>query len=443
MLTIEELRAAAQDGTIDSVAVCTPDLQGKLMGKRVPVASFLEHPAIEVSCSIFVYDNEQNVHEGFPEIGARNGWADTEARADLATLRRAAHIDRSAICLADLWWSAERPVEISPRRILRTQVERAVADGLVPVAAVETEFYLFGETYEQCRERGYRGLRPLHATAQDYGLSRANRDEDFLGDLRRTLAASGLPVDSVKTEIGPAQYEVTLCSANALEAADRIALAKLVTREVAAKHGRAATFMARLDHVNAGNSGHLHLSFADPDGRNLFDLDGSALSDLGRHAIGGIMARAPELMLLVCPYVNSYKRLDPANFVTASLDWGFEGRTVPLRVVGHGPSRNFEYRICGADANFYLALAGLVAAALDGIAGATEPFHPGSVEAAAVGDLPDDLRDAIDRWAGSAWARATFGDLVVDTIAVAARHELAAHAREVSDIELRRGFEWV
>lgn len=444
MLSLEELRAAVASGAIDSVAIVTPDLQGKLMGKRVPATRFLDAlPAgIEISCSIFVYDDEQNVNEGFPEIGAQNGWADTAGVPDLASLRAMPHVDRSAIVFCDLWWSPERRVEVSPRTMLRAQLERAAERKLIPWAAVEWEFYLYADTFEEARALGYRGLTPLHATHQDYAIYRADRDEPVLGALRRAFDGSGIPVESVKAEMGYGQYEITFAPADALEAADRASLAKLYTREIAAQHGLAATFMARLDQADMGSSGHVHLSFADATGTNLFDPDGHALSELGRHAVGGIMRRAPELMLLACPYVNSYKRLDPANFVTASLDIGDEGRTTPFRVVGHGRSRNVEYRIPGADINPYLMLAGITAAALDGIEQRTEPFTAGSPAAATVGDLPDNLRDAVDRWAASEWARETFGDSVVDTLAVAGRHELAVFAREVSDLELRRGFEW-
>jgi glutamine synthetase len=443
-LSLDELRTAAERGEIDSVTIVTPDLAGKLMGKRVGVDRFLAGlpDSVEVSCSIFVYDNEQAVLEGFPEIGEQNGWADVAARPDLATLRRAAWVDHSATVMADLWWNAQRPVEISPRHVLRGQVDHAAAMGLEPWCSVELEFVLFAETYETARRRGYRRLRRPHDTASDYSAHRADRDEHLLGDLRRILTRSGLGIDSVKTELGPAQYEITLAATSALEAADAAALLKHATRVFAAGRDRSVSFMARLDHREAGNSGHVHISVRDPaSATNLFDSE-HGLSPLGRHFIGGVMHHAPDYMLLCCPYQNSYKRLDPENFVTAVLDYADAVRTTPLRVVGHGSNRNVEYRIPGADANPYLVLAAVIASGLDGIEHEREPFRPGSDAAAAVGDLPDTLPAAIERFTDSDWARRTFGDLVVDTLATRARHELAAHQREVSDVELRRGFEW-
>jgi len=170
VLSLSELQTAVADGSIDAVAIVTPDLQGKLMGKRIPARAFLDDPAhgIEVSCSIFVYDNEQNVNEGFPEIGEQNGWADTACIPDLATLRRAAHQDRAAFVLGDLWWSKDRRVEISPRNVLRAQCERAEAAGVTPWAAVEYEFFLFQETFEGAFATGERDLEPRPRTLTDY-----------------------------------------------------------------------------------------------------------------------------------------------------------------------------------------------------------------------------------------------------------------------------------
>jgi glutamine synthetase len=243
--------------------------------------------------------------------------------------------------------------------------------------------------------------------------------------------------------MGHGQYEITFEPTSALEAADRAALGKLFTREIAAQRGQCATFLARLAPASMGSSGHVHLSLSGAGGENLFDPDGTGLSEVGSQFIGGIMRRAPEFMALACPYVNSYKRLDPANFVTAALDYGAEGRTTPFRVCGHGRSRNVEYRIPGADGNPYLVLAAMVAAGLEGIETGAAPFAAGSAVADEVGNLPANLRDAVDRWQSSEWARSAFGDLVVDTLAVERRHELAVFDREISDIELRRGFEWV
>ncbi len=444
MLTLSELQAAVNAGTIDSVAIVTPDLQGKLMGKRIPAQAFLDAPhGIEVSSSIFIYDNEQNVNEGFPEIGEQNGWADTACVPDLDSLRHAVHLDRVALVLGDLWWSPERRVEVSPRNVLRAQCERASAAGYTPWAAVEYEFFVFADSFEEAFAKGYRNLEPVHRTQTDYSIYRVDRDEDLLGKLWRTFVASGIPVESIKSEMGHGQYEITFEPTSALNAADRAALGKLFTREVAAQTGRSATFLARLAPAGMGSSGHIHLSLAGAGGENLFDPDGTGLSQVGRQFIGGIMRRAPEFMVLACPYMNSYKRLDPANFVSASLDFGADGRTTPFRVCGRGTSRNVEYRIPGADGNPYLVLAAMVAAGLEGVETGAEPFEAGTAEAEAVGNLPDNLRDAVDRWESSEWARATFGDLVVDHIGVEKRHELDVFSREISDIELRRGFEWV
>ncbi len=195
MLSVNQLRTAVADGSVDTVAIATPDLQGKLMGKRVPADAFLRGlpKGIEVSCSIFVYDDEQNVNEGFPEIGAEIGWPDMACVPDLETIRRMPHLDRVALVMGDLWWTPARRVEISPRNVLRAQCERAAEAGVVPWAAVEYEFHLFADTYDEARARGYRDLRPRHSSHQDYALARVDRDDAVLGAMWRALAGGRHP----------------------------------------------------------------------------------------------------------------------------------------------------------------------------------------------------------------------------------------------------------
>jgi glutamine synthetase len=234
-----------------------------------------------------------------------------------------------------------------------------------------------------------------------------------------------------------------------MEMADRAALLKAIAKELAARAGLSVTFMARFDHRDAGNSGHTHLSLWDEGGeRNLFAGTGaepdSRLSSLGRSWLAGQLEHAPELMLLSGLSTNSYKRLDPDNFAPTTVAWGLDVRTVPFRVVGLGDATRIEYRIPGADANFYLVLAGLVASGLSGVERELPlELEPAESSVEVPGErIPTTLRDALARFEESVFARETFGDIVVDHLATTARHELAVHDREVTDIERRRYFEW-
>jgi glutamine synthetase len=448
-LTLEELRAEVGAGQIDTVVVAAPDLNGRLMGKRTPADLFLARlgGGIEVSSSVLVYDGDWEFSEGFPEIGAQNAWADMHAVPDLTTLRRWGHVDGTAIVLADCYGADHSPVEYAPRRILRKQLDRCSARGLMPVCAAETEFYFFAEDYESAADKQWHDMRRAHRSKSDYSVFRSDLDEPLLGAIRRHAISSGIPIDTAKQEWGNGQAELALTHCEALEAADRISLFKTLVKEVAQLHDRSVTFMARFDHRESGSSGHVHQSVWDPScERNLLvdEEEPSRLGDLGRWWLGGQMALAPELMPLFCPYVNSYKRLDPDAFGPATVSWGLDVRTVAFRVVGAGKSLNFENRIPGADANFYLAFAGMIAAGLHGIDQRIEPpGEPMRTSKEVPGEqLPASLPEALERFGQSAFTREALGANVVDHLVVAGRHELEVYAREVSDIERRRLFQW-
>ncbi|MGB2710672.1 MAG: glutamine synthetase family protein [Conexibacter sp.] len=448
-LTLEQLEADTASGAIDTVVVTSADIQGKLFGKRVPADLFVAElkDGIHLASATLIYDNDWAFLEGFPEIGAQNAWADMHTIPDLRTLRRYSHIERTAICLADCQWADHSPVEYLPRRILQRQLDACAELGYVPVCAAETEFFLFDESFDSAREKNWHDLARVHRTLPDYSIFRSNLDEQFMGLLRRHLIASGIPIESVKHEWGQGQNELALVYCEALEAADRITLFKSIVKEVADQQGKSATFMARYDHRESGSSGHVHQSLWSADlERNLLadDEDPSRLSELGRWWLGGQMALAPDLMPLFCPNVNSYKRLNLDTFGPTTMAWGLDVRTVPYRLVGSGRSMNFENRIPGADANFYLAIAGMVAAGLHGIEHRIEPpSEPVTTSESVPGEqLPITLPDALDRFEASEFARAALGEKVVEHLVVAGRHELDVYRREVSDIERRRYFQW-
>jgi len=342
----------------------------------VPADVFLERSrhGIHTSSINLIFDNDQAVLEGFPEIGQVNAWGDMRTVPDLASLRRYPHHERTAICLSYSYWEDGRTVEYLPRHVLRAQLERLTARGLQAMCAVEPEFYVFGDSYREAARKHWHELERLTSTLADYSIHRASVDEPFIGLLRRTAIEGGIPIECTKAEYGCVQHEVNLTYADAMEMADRATLLKAITKELATQAGISVTFMARFDHREAGNSGHTHLSIWDLDGeRNLFATNGegaasaASLSPLGRSWLAGQLAHLQELMLLAGMSVNSYKRLDFDNFAPTTVAWGIDVRTVPFRLVGERDATRIEYRIPGADANFYYVIAGLIAAGLDGL----------------------------------------------------------------------------
>jgi glutamine synthetase len=447
-LTRAELERLADAGEIESVIVATADIQGKLCGKSMPVRLFLSGGRMEVSSGPLTYDNDWNLLEGrFPALGHANGWADMHMHPDPRSLRRLATLDKTAIVMADGSWADGTHVEQLPRRALAHQLERAAERGLGVACAVEAEFYVFAEDYSSARAKNYASLTRVGDADADYSILRLAMVDPLLAEISRQCIASGVPVETVKHEWGRVQLELTLTYCDAMEAADRIALFKLIAKQVALRHGMVATFMARYSHEEGPSSGHVHQSVWDLErGASLMadEADDAALSTLGRQWLGGQMALANELMPLFAPNVNSYKRLrvDAASIGPATNAWSLDVRSVPFRLVGRGPSLHIEHRMPGADANFYLAIAGMVAAGLYGIDNDLEPIGEPVTTVSMPGEqLPRSLPEAIGLFQGSDRVREMLGDDLVDHLAAMAEHELEVFEREVTDVERRRSFE--
>jgi glutamine synthetase len=280
---------------------------------------------------------------------------------------------------------------------------------------------------------------PVGWYLEDYQLQQGARSERFHQEVRRHLNRSGVPVENSKGEWGLGQHEINVRYADVLDMADRHVVFKQCLKELADRMGLSVTFMAKPFTDRAGSSCHVHISLWRDDA-NAFADDAA---DLHRF-VGGVLAHAAEVMLLWAPTVNSYKRYVDGSWAPTRLAWSEDNRTAGIRLVGHGPARRVECRIPGADCNPYLALAALLAAGLDGIRNESipPPKFTGDVYAASeLPHVPHTLREATDAFASSAFARAAFGDDVVDHYTHYARTEQAQFDAAVTDWERRRYFE--
>jgi glutamine synthetase len=259
------------------------------------------------------------------------------------------------------------------------------------------------------------------------------------------MAGAGLQVESAKGECNLGQHEIAFKYTDALATCDNHALYKTGSKEIAAQEGMSLTFMAKYDE-REGNSCHIHLSFRAKDGQPVLAGEGQVhegLSAMGEAFIAGQLAHLEDLTMLLAPNINSYKRYVEGSFAPTAVKWGRDNRTCAFRLVGHGPSLRLECRVPGGDVNPYLAVAGLIAAGLDGIDRGLplEAPYAGNAYTEGARRVPQSLGDALALWEGSAWARDVFGDEVHDHYANMARVELAAYGRAVTDWERFRGFE--
>jgi glutamine synthetase len=446
MISLDELRRLAASGEIDTVILALTDMQGRLQGKRLSTEFFLDEVAHEFSegCNyLLAVDVDMNTVDGYQMSSWERGYGDFVMRPDMATLRRIPWHPATALVIADLTWLDGAPVVASPRQILRQQVDRLTERGLVAMAGTELEFVVYADSYEQASARNYRDLTPANDYHVDYSILGTSRIEPLLRRVRNGMTGAGLYVESVKGECNLGQHEIAFRYADVLTTCDNHSIYKTGAKEIAAQEGMSITFMAK-PNVREGNSCHIHLSLRGTDGAPVLAGDGPhGLSRLGEHFLAGQLAALRELTLLYAPNINSYKRYVPGSFAPTSVRWGVDNRTCALRLVGHGLSLRAENRTPGGDVNPYLALAGMIAAGLNGIDRELplEPAFEGNAYADTSVRVPHTLRDAVDLWEKSELAEAAFGAEVKAHYANYGRVELAAYDAAVTDWELRRGFE--
>lgn len=330
-----------------------------------------------------------------------------------------------------------------PRAILSRVTKALAADGMTAVMACELEFYLFDQQRAPDGSpqlaRQYYGDRPDNT--QVYGLYELEQLQDFLDDLYRACDLQGIPARTAISEYAPGQLEITLQHrTNALQAVDEAVRYKRLVKGVANAHGMMACFMAKPLQSLAGNGMHMHLSLNDAAGNNLMADEHPEGTPLLRHAIAGMGKYLPDSLAIFCPHANSFRRFQANSYAPLAPTWGVNNRTVSFRVPG-GPaaSRHIEHRICGADANPYLAAASILAAAHSGIRQQLDPGPAvtGNGYALASAPLPTQWHTAQEAFADSEWAEAAFGEDFCRIYRAVKRQEAAEFAAEVGEQDWR------
>jgi glutamine synthetase len=440
-VTVEELKKAVADGTVDTVLLAIADMEGRLQGKRLTASHFLddvlEHGA-EGCNYLLAVDVDMETVGGYAMSSWDTGYGDFQMRPDLETLRPVPWHPGTAMLMADLEWEDGREVVASPRQILRRQLARLAERGLTANAGTELEFIVFRDTYESAWRKGFQGLEPANLYNIDYSLLGSARVEPLIRRIRNEMAAAGLTVENSKGECNLGQHEINFRYDEALRSADHHAIYKNGAKEIAAQEGQSISFMAKFNE-REGNSCHIHCSLAGDGGANVFAADQALFESF----IAGQIACMKELTLFYAPHINSYKRFAAGSFAPTAIAWGRDNRTCSLRVVGHGEALRVENRLPGADVNPYLALSAMIAAGLHGVENGLElePVFEGNAYDSDKPRVPHNIYEARHAFAASDVARDAFGAEVVDHYLNRAQVEIDAFESAVTDWERFRGFE--
>ena len=442
MLTVEELRVDVDSGAIDTVIAAFTDMQGRLMGKRLDAEFFLselDHGHGSEGCNyLLALDMEMDPVPGYAMASWERGYGDFGLKPDVGTLRRIPWHEATVMVQCDVEWHDGTPVAASPRQVLKAQVEKALAQGYDAMFGSELEFFLFRESYAEAHAKHYHDLTPSVPYVLDYHILGAGYDEPFLREVRTSMKAAGMIVESSKGEAWAGQHEINFRFAPALKAADDHVVYKTGIKEIAYQRGSSVTFMAKPHHDWVGSSCHIHSSLWQ-DGKAAF----AGEPDVFKHYLAGQIACAADLAVFIAPTVNSYKRFAAGSWAPTTLAWGYDNRTCGFRIVGHGSALRAETRIPGADANPYLAFAALLGAGLYGIEHEL-PLGPALEGNAYVSDaerFPHAMREAVARIEESTVAREILGDEVVEHYLNYARTEQELFDKTVTGYERERMFE--
>lgn len=442
--TPEDVEAFLDAAGVRFFKLALVDVDGVLRGKMVSREKLRSSLRKGLGfCDVVMgWDIGDQLYPGGETSSAATGFRDGRVRLDFSTLRLLPEEPETAFILGQY----EAPYSaVCPRQVLERVVRRCAERGFVAEAAFEYEFFVFRETPESVRQKNYRNLEPWTPGMCGYSVLRSSVQANVYREFWDAMELLRTPLEGLHTETGPGVVEAALAHTGAREAADRAVLFKTFAKAFFQRRGLMATFMAKWNAALPGQSGHLHISLTDRDGRNVFyDSERGQPSALCEHFIAGQVLRLPELLAMTSPTVNSYKRMVPGAWAPTRANWGIENRTTAVRLIPDGEhGTRAEYRIGAADANPYLVLAAALASGLDGI-------ERGMRVVPAEGDgtenghaLPRDLRDATDALESSEFARDQFGAEFVQHFAVSRRAEVSAFERHVTDFELARYFELI
>jgi len=426
---VTEVNFPLPEGT-HTVILGVGDLNGLMRGKRIPADQW---PRIcgsgnALAMSLFTMDMTCDVWET-PVVGFANGFPDCH----IFPMHPPVAVPWEpgvAMCFARAEGMDHGPLTVDPRQALLRQVERANAMGIDLQVGTELEFYLLDPDTGRPRDKGN----------DCYGLARAAELEPVLGPMRRELAEMGIPIEQSNPEYAAGQVEVNIRYDSAMIAADRVVMFRSLVKQLAARHGLNATFMAKPFIDESGNGFHLHYSLWSQ-GKNIF-ADAGKLNDRGRHFLGGMQQRMAEASICGAATVNAYRRRQPLSFCPVNASWGLDNRTVALRVIeGSDSAVRIEKRDAGADCNPYLLMAADIAAGLDGIEGKTEPTAittGNAYEDDNAPPIPLDLADAISLARNSGWLRDVLGADQHEIWLQQAERELAFFNQQVTPFETAR-----
>jgi glutamine synthetase len=432
--TQEQLKNAKkyiEDNKIETVEIGFGDINGSIIGKRLPARFLLEHltAGTGVCRAPLTWDVQSEYFSTSKFAGFEYGAGDMTLKPDYSTLREIPWRKGTAFVLADLDVDTGERIEVAPRQVLKNVLARLEKTGFTAKVGSEIEFYLLDGNKQ-----------PLFGGKETYSIGKAGQFSDVLDQIQRGLEEFNIPIEAIHPEYGPGQMEIILEFSDALTNADNTIIARNAIKEISRKNGLYATFMARPWDNESGSGYHIHQSLWTKDNKNAFAEDETVLNQYS----AGLLEGTREFMALVCPTVNSYKRLTDMSFAPTRVGLGYDNRTVSTRLIGNENSMRLEQRTGAADANAYLLIAASLASGLYGLEQKLPKplivegngYHNESLPT-----IPCTLKDAAVLFDKSEKAKEYFGKEFVEIFSELIHFDISVHDKTVSAWERERYLE--
>jgi glutamine synthetase len=425
------------------------DIDGILRGKVIHIDKFksILNSDFGFCDVVFGWDMNDQLYDQGKFTGWHSGFPDAKAKIDISTYRRIPWDDNTPFFLADFIKKDGSPLDVCPRSLLKKINSQAKNAGFTAFFSQEFEWFNFKETSDELHQKDFNNPTPITSGMFGYSVVRASQNRGFFNDLFDQLKEFNIPIEGLHTETGPGVYEAAILYSEILEAADRASLFKTSVKEIGQMHGIMPSFIARWSTEYPGCSGHVHQSLW-KDGKNVFfdPSDPDKMSSTMRSYLAGILQCLPEILPMVAPTINSYKRLVEGAWAPTNATWGIDNRTVALRALpSNDKSTRIECRVPGSDVNPYLAMSACLAAGLYGIKNKlklTTPAITGNgYEDQSCQKFAPNLFEATKIMKNSKIAKELFGAEFVEHFCMTRDWEWREFSKNVTDWELKRYFE--
>jgi len=274
---------------------------------------------------------------------------------------------------SDLWMN-NKPVDASPRIMLKKQIERFRKKNLIMKSGVECEYFLINSEGTEIADKKDIQSKPC------YDQSALMRQYELIKEICDSMIQLGWNPYQNDHEDANGQFEMNWDYSDCLQTADRHVFFKFMVKTIAEKHGLRATFMPKPFENLTGNGCHAHISLWQRD-KNIFLDKGDrfGLSKIAYNFLGGILHSAESLSAFFNPTINSYRRINApptksgASWSPSSISYSGNNRTHMIRIPDPG---RFELRLMDGSANPYLLQSGVISAGLYGINNKSDPGEP-------------------------------------------------------------------